>query len=91
MPQIFEAWEAGKYYWENDYSEAILGSDLIEEEDLNEIYYFEELEGFSRKYNTINGLILSFNKALGSKNSDSRDLNTLYGCINRLNDEIRRL
>ena len=91
LPQIFEAWEAGKYYWENDYSEAIIGSDLIKEEDLNEIYYFEELEGFSRKYNTINGLILSFNKALGSKNSDSRDLNTLYGCINRLNDEIRRL
>lgn len=91
LPQKFESWVAGKFYWENNYSEIIISSELVNEDDLNEIYYFEELEGFSRRYNTINGLILQFNKALGSKDPSSRNLNTLYGCINRLNDEIRRL
>lgn len=88
-----EDWQASKFYYANDYTESIKQSKLVSKELLDQYkkYYFEELVGFSRNYNTVNGLILQFNQALGNRNTYSRDLDTLYGSINRLNDEIRRL
>ena len=89
--QKIENWTPGKFYFENSYGELINICNLVDEEKLDTIGYFDELKSFSRKYNTINGLILAFNQALGDNTSETRDVKTLYGCINKLNDEINRL
>lgn len=48
----------------------------------------KELEGFSKDFNTIHGLILRLNDIIEGYEEDTRDLNTIKGCINKLNDII---
>lgn len=91
LKQVFEIWKPNKFFYLNNYYEIIQNVQLVNEDDLQKIYYFKELTGFGRNYNTINGLILEFNKVIGDKNSSSRDMKTLYGVLNKLNDEAKRL
>ena len=49
---------------------------------------FKELDGFARSMNTIHGLILEVNKIMEFDNIYTRELDTVQGCINKLNDII---
>lgn len=53
-----------------------------------EKYEMEELKGFARSFNTIHGLILEIKKLLNTENIYTRDINTVQGAINKLNDII---
>lgn len=53
-----------------------------------ELYRLEELVGFARSMNTIHGLILEVNKFLEFADEKTRELDTVQGCINKLNDII---
>lgn len=48
------------------------------------------LDHFARQLNTIHGLILQVNKMLEIDNFDTRDRNTVQGCINTVNDIINK-
>lgn len=48
----------------------------------------QELEGFARSFNTIHGLIIEIRKLLDTGHIYTRDLNTVQGAINKLNDII---
>lgn len=50
----------------------------------------ELLNGFGRKLNTINGLIVQINKILSYNDTLTRDRNTVQGAINNLNDVLDR-
>lgn len=50
----------------------------------------ELLNGFGRKLNTINGLIVQINKILSYNDTLTRDRNTVQGAINSLNDILDR-
>lgn len=50
----------------------------------------ELLNGFGRKLNTINGLIVQINKILSYNDTLTRDRNTVQGAINNLNDILDR-
>lgn len=50
----------------------------------------QELEGFARDFNTIHGLILRMRKLLESHDAETRDLSTVQGSINKLNDIISK-
>ena len=50
----------------------------------NKIYYFEEMQGFSRNYNTIHGLLLKLNQLINVGNPQTRDITTIQGALNRL-------
>lgn len=50
----------------------------------------ELLNGFGRKLNTINGLIVQINKILSYNDIFTRDKNTVQGTINSLNDILDR-
>ena len=54
----------------------------------NEIWTYKELIGFARSMNTIHGLILEINKIMEFENKKTRELDTIQGCINRLQDII---
>lgn len=86
-------WSPNTYYYKNNYSDTIIGCKLVSKNLLDDYkkYYFKALEGFAKNFNTINGLILQFNKILGGDELYSRDVNNIYGLINKLKDEIRRL
>ena len=58
---------------------------------LFKIYYLKFLEGFARDYNTIHGLILKLNQWMDNGNVTTRDLETIQGALNALQDQIRRL
>jgi hypothetical protein len=53
-------------------------------------YVMQVLEGFARSYNTIHGLILEIRKMLDSGHKDTRDLSSVQGTINKLNDIIAK-
>lgn len=53
-----------------------------------EVWELQELKGFARNYNTIHGLILRINQMLEADNLLTRDLKTVQGSINTLNDII---
>ena len=53
-----------------------------------EKYEMEELKGFARSFNTIQGLILEIKKLLNTEFIYTRDINTVQGAINKLNDII---
>lgn len=55
-----------------------------------EIYEMQELEGFARSFNTIHGLILEIRKLLDTGHTYTRDINTVQGAINKLNDIIAK-
>lgn len=55
-----------------------------------EVYEMKVLNGFARTFNTIHGLIIEINKILLSGDYDTRDRNTVQGCINLMNDMINR-
>ena len=55
-----------------------------------EIYTMKVLPGFARTFNTIHGLIVNINKILLSGDPETRDRNTVQGCINIMNDIISR-
>jgi hypothetical protein len=50
----------------------------------------KELEGFARTLNTIHGLILKINNLLLINDARTRDLKTVQGTINVLNDIIHK-
>ena len=56
------------------------------------IFYYEmmPLIGFGRDLNTINGLILQTNKLLEQRDSKTRELTTIRGSINYINDIIKK-
>lgn len=80
-------WEDG----EENYSTLITECKLVSEYDLKQIFELKELIGFGRQYNTVNGLILKLNQLLGDEYSADRNLDTIYGALRRLNDEVSRL
>ena len=49
------------------------------------------MQGFSRNYNTIHGLLLKLNQLINVGNPQTRDITTIQGALNRLQDEIKRL
>ena len=53
-----------------------------------ESWGYEELPEFAERYNTINGLILNLYKKLLPNDTLTRDLTTVQGSINALNDII---
>ena len=80
------------YYFNGDYNkELIQNVHLVSVDSLNKIYYFEEMQGFSRNYNTIHGLLLKLNQLINVGNPQTRDITTIQGALNRLQDEIKRL
>ena len=80
------------YHYDYGYNEDLIkGVHLVNEEFLEKEYFLEELKGFSKDYNTIHGLILQFNRLLNTGSPQSRDINTIQGALNRLQDEIKRL
>ena len=56
----------------------------------NEKYEMQELKGFARSFNTIHGLILEIRKLLDTDHTLTRDINTVQGAINKLNDIIAK-
>ena len=55
-----------------------------------EVICSKKLDSFARQLNTIHGLILQVNKMLEINNFDTRDRETLQGCINIVNDIINK-
>lgn len=51
---------------------------------LKDRHVFEELEGYARDKNTLNGLLLETHKLFGAE--DTRDLDTVHGAINSIHD-----
>jgi hypothetical protein len=51
---------------------------------LKDKHVFEELEGYARDKNTLNGLLLETHKLFGAE--DTRDLDTVHGAINSIHD-----
>lgn len=62
----------------------------IELANRTEFYEMKVLPGFARTFNTIHGLIINMNKILASGDYDTRDRNTVQGCINLINDIINK-
>ena len=64
---------------------------------IDHVYYrqddwaFKELPGFARTLNTIHGLILRINNLIKFNDKLTRDLSTVQGCINKLNDIIHTI
>lgn len=56
----------------------------------NEKYEMQELKGFARSFNTIHGLILEIRRLLDTDHVLTRDINTVQGAINKLNDIIAK-
>lgn len=52
---------------------------------------WKELVGFARDFNTIHGLIIEINKILKTGDAKTRDLATVQGCINSINDIIVKI
>ena len=52
---------------------------------------WKELIGFARDFNTIHGLIIEINKILKTGDDKTRDLATIQGCINSINDIIVKI
>ena len=42
------------------------------------------MQGFSRNYNTIHGLLLKLNQLINVGNPQTRDITTIQGALNRL-------
>lgn len=55
-----------------------------------EIYVMQELIGFARELNTLNGLLLRINEVMEFNDLNTRDRTTVAGTINTLNDIIDR-
>lgn len=55
-----------------------------------EQYEMQELPGFARSFNTIHGLILEIKKLLDTGHIYTRDISTVQGSINKLNDIIAK-
>lgn len=55
------------------------------------VYDYYELKDFARKLNTIHGMILKMNQLIDEENTGSRDLDTIQGVLNNLNDWISKL
>ena len=56
----------------------------------DELYEMQEIKGFARSFNTIHGLILEIRKLLDTGHVFTRDVNTVQGSINKLNDIIAK-
>ena len=56
-----------------------------------EKYKWKELVGFSRDLNTLHGLLLEINNVLKIGDKDTRDTETVQGCINSINDLISKI
>ena len=56
-----------------------------------EKWELKELPGFARTLNTIHGLILRINNLIKFDDKLTRDLSTVQGCINKLNDIIHTI
>lgn len=54
-------------------------------------YDYYELKDFARKLNTIHGMILKMNQLIDEENTGSRELTTVQGVLNNLNDWISKL
>lgn len=68
---------------ENFYPGVVLGT-------REEKYTLEKVRSFARNENTMHGLILKINQILESYDNETRDITTVRGCINQLNDIIAR-
>ena len=90
-------YEPNKFYYKItksiDISSAstILNCKLVAEQDLIIQQEVKELIGFAYNYNTIHGLILRLNRILREGDMTTRDISTVQGALNRLNDEISRV
>lgn len=90
-------YEPNKFYYKItksiDISSAstILNCKLVAEQDLIIQQKVKELIGFAYNYNTIHGLILRLNRILREGDMTTRDISTVQGALNRLNDEISRV
>lgn len=56
-----------------------------------EKYELQELEGFACTFNTIHGIILRMAELLEQGDTNTRDLKTVQGAINKLNDLIAQI
>ena len=56
-----------------------------------EIKVLKELKDFSKSYNTLHGLILQLNDKIEDENYRTRDISTLQGCLNFINDHIDKI
>lgn len=72
-------------------SDIVLNCKLVAEQDLITQQRVKELIGFAYNYNTIHGLILRLNRILREGDMTTRDISTVQGALNRLNDEISRI
>lgn len=72
-------------------NDIILNCKLVAEQDLIIQQKVKELIGFAYNYNTIHGLILRLNRILREGDMTTRDISTVQGALNRLNDEISRV
>lgn len=57
----------------------------------SEKYGLVQIPNLARTDNTIHGLILRINQVLETGNTGTRDINTVQGALNRLNDLIARI
>lgn len=55
-----------------------------------EIYVLEKIRSLARVDDTMHGLILRINQLLETYDNDTRDITTVKGCVNQLNDIIAR-
>ena len=56
-----------------------------------EKWVWKELDGFARTFNTIHGLIIEIRNILKTGDYLTRDQQTVQGCINQINDIIRKI
>ena len=56
-----------------------------------EAWRWKKLIGFARNLNTIHGLIVKINNILKIDDTETRDRNTVQGCINSMNDIMNRI
>jgi hypothetical protein len=56
-----------------------------------ESWRWKKLTGFARSLNTIHGLIVKINNILKIDDTETRDRNTVQGCINAMNDIMNRI
>lgn len=81
---IHENYKVGQK-WDTSNDTVVSGIGLIGKQ---ESFEFDELVGFADTFNTIHGLILSINNLLETNNESTRDISTVRGCINTMNDII---
>lgn len=56
-----------------------------------EIWCWKELVDFSKDLNTLHGLILKVNSLFRANDFETRDRNTIQGCINTMNDLLNKV